>query len=52
MDTALFNTFLSLITLVIAVGGGYLVNFLRQKIGREKLAKYYEMAKQVVMSIE
>lgn len=52
MDTTLFNVFLSLVTLVIGVGGGYLVNFLNQKIGSEKLAKYYEMSKQVVMAIE
>ena len=52
MDTTLFNVFLSLITLLIAVGGGYLVNFLRQKIGTEELTYYYEMSKQVVMAIE
>lgn len=52
MDSTLFNTFLSLISLVIAVGGGYLVNFLRQKIGSDKLTNYYAMAKQVVMAIE
>ena len=52
MDTTLFNVLLSLITLLITVGGGYLINFLRQKIGTEELTKYYEMSKQIVMAIE
>ena len=52
MDSTLVNTFLSLISLIIAVGGGYLVNFLRQKIGSDKLTNYYAMAKQIVMAIE
>ena len=52
MDSTLFNVFLSLLTLVITIGGGYLVNFLRNKIGNDKLYSYYQMAKQVVMYIE
>lgn len=52
MDSTLVNTLLSLISLIIAVGGGYLVNFLRQKIGSDKLINYYAMAKQIVMAIE
>jgi len=52
MDLTLFNTFLGLISLVIVVGGGYLVDFLRQKIGSDKLNNYYVIAKQVVMAIE
>lgn len=52
MDSTLFNLLLSLITLVITVGGGYLVNFLRHKIGNEKLSNYYQIAKQIVMAIE
>ncbi|MGL4914077.1 MAG: phage holin, LLH family [Romboutsia sp.] len=52
MDSTLFNVLLSLITLIGAIGGSYLVNFLRQKIGNDKLNSYYNMAKQVVMAIE
>lgn len=52
MDSTLFNLLLSLITLVITVGGGYLVNFIRHKIGNEKLSSYYQIAKQIVMAIE
>ena len=52
MDTTLFYVLLSLITLLITVGGGYLVNFLRQKIGTDQLTKYYEMSKQIVMAIK
>lgn len=37
MDPTLFNALMSLITLVIAIGGGYFINFLRQKIGNDKL---------------
>ncbi len=52
MDTTLFNLLLSLITLVIALGGGYLISFLKHKIGSENLSSYYKMAKQVVMAVE
>jgi hypothetical protein len=52
MDTTLFNLLLSLITVVIALGGGYLVSFLKHKIGSENINIYYKMAKQVVMAIE
>lgn len=52
MNEQLFNTLLTLITFIITIGGGYLINFLRQKIDNENLTKYYKLTKQVVMSIE
>lgn len=52
MNPVTFNILLSILTLVITVTGGYLVNFLRQKIGNENINNYYKIAKQIVMAIE
>ena len=52
MDSSLFNLLLPLITFIIAIGGGFLVAYLNQKIESQKLQDYYTIAKQIVMSIE
>ena len=52
MDGNLINILASLITAVIGIGGIYIINFLNNKIGHEKLQKYYTLAKTIVMSIE
>ncbi|RDY24624.1 phage holin [Romboutsia maritimum] len=52
MDGNLINILASLITAVISVGGVYLIKFLGNKIGNEKLKNYYILAKTIVMSIE
>lgn len=52
MNFDLFNALSTLVTIVITIGGGYLINFLRQKISSQKLSTYYSLAKQVVMFIE
>lgn len=52
MDSTLFNLLLTLITFIIAVGGGFVVTYLNQKIGSQKLQDYYTITKQIVMSIE
>lgn len=52
MNSNLFNLLLTILTLVITVGGGFLVNYLNQKLGSQKLQDYYNLAKQIVMAIE
>lgn len=52
MDSNLFNLLLSIIAFIIAVGGGFLVTYLNQKIESQKLQDYYNIAKQVIMAIE
>ncbi|MEG1312375.1 MAG: phage holin, LLH family [Romboutsia sp.] len=52
MDSTLFNLILSVVSIVITIGGYYLINFLNQKIGTEKTKYYYDLSKKVVMSIE
>lgn len=52
MDSNLFNLLLTIITFIIAIGGGYLITYLNHKIGSQKLQDYYKVAKQIVMSIE
>lgn len=52
MNSDLFNILSTIITSVITIGGGYLINFLRQKNSSQKLVIYYELAKRVVMFVE
>ena len=52
MDSSLFNVLLTLITFIIAVGGGFVVTYLNQKIVSQQLQDYYTIAKQIVMAIE
>lgn len=48
----LVDILLILITLIIGGGGLYLITFLNNKLGSEKMKNYYEVAKTIVMSIE
>ncbi len=52
MDSELFNLLLGTLTLIITVGGGFLVKFINQKIGIDKSKHYYDLAKKIVMTIE
>lgn len=52
MQDALFNLLLTVITTIITIIGGFLTNYLNEKIGSEKTKNYFEMSKQIVMSIE
>lgn len=52
MNQNIFNLLFGIITLVISIGGIALINYLNQKIDAEKVKSYYDIAKQVVMSIE
>ncbi|MGL6106088.1 phage holin [Romboutsia sp.] len=52
MDNNIFNLLLVIITLTITTVGSFLINLIKQKIGSDKTKTYYELAKQVVMSIE
>ena len=52
MDSSLFNLLLTLVTFIIAVGGGFVVTYLNQKIGSQKIQDYYTVTKQIVMAIE
>ncbi|KKY00922.1 hypothetical protein VN21_07785 [Paraclostridium benzoelyticum] len=52
MSETVFQMLIWLISVVITVGGGYLIIYLKNKIGSEKLSSYYNIAKMIVMSIE
>lgn len=52
MSNDLFNLILSLLMLVIATGGGYIVKLFKENLEGSKFASYFDIAKQVVMSIE
>ena len=52
MNQNLFDLLISIITFIISISGVSLINYLNQKIGNEKTKVYYDLAKQVVMSIE
>lgn len=52
MNADLFNVLLSILTAVITIGGGFVINYLKKKIDNEKLETYYNLAKQVVMFVE
>lgn len=52
MNADLFNAMLSIITAVITIGGGVVINYLKKKINNEKLTTYYNLSKQVVMYVE
>ena len=52
MDINLFNLLLTILTFVITICGSFLINYLNQKIGSQRLQDYYNLAKQIVMSIE
>ena len=52
MDSNLFNSLLTIITFVITIGGGFLINYLNKKIESQNLKDYYNISKQIVMSIE
>jgi hypothetical protein len=46
------NFLLSLIALIIGGAGAYLIKYLNDKIGQDKLTHYYQIAKNIVMSLE
>ncbi len=49
----LITEFLTIIVqIIIAVVGGFVMNYLRTKIGSEKMKQYYELAKTVVTATE
>lgn len=52
MDSNLFNLLLTIITFVVTIVGCFLINYLNQKVGSQNLKDYYNLAKQIVMSIE
>ena len=52
MDSNLFNSLLTIITFVITIGGGFLINYLNKKRESQNLKDYYNISKQIVMSIE
>ena len=52
MNSNLFNLLLTILTFVITICGSFLINYLNQKIGSQRLQDYYNLAKQIVMSIE
>lgn len=52
MDNNLFNILIAILTLVISLGGGYLITLIKQNFDLAKLNNYYNIAKEVVMSIE
>lgn len=52
MDANLMNLLLALIALIIGSGGVYLIRFLSNKIGQDKLTAFYQLAKTIVMALE
>ncbi len=52
MDPILFDALVAIVSIIASAVGAYLIGFLNQKIGNDKLKVYYEIAKQVVMSTE
>ena len=52
MDANLMNLLLALIALIIGSGGVYLIRFLSNKIGQDKLTTFYQLAKTIVMALE
>lgn len=52
MNADLFNVLLSILTTVITIGSGFVINYLKKKINNEKLETYYNLTKQVVMYVE
>lgn len=52
MDSSLFNLLISILTVIITAGGGYVINLIKKYFDSSKLTNYYNIAKQVVMSIE
>lgn len=52
MNSDLFNALLSILTAVITIGGGFIINYLKSKVKNEKFDTYYKLAKQIVMYIE
>lgn len=52
MNADLFNALSSILTAIITIGGGFIINYLKHKSNNVKLESYYSIAKQVVMFIE
>lgn len=52
MDSNLMNLLIAIIALVIGSAGAYLIKYLDNKIGQDKLNHYYQIAKTIVMSLE
>lgn len=52
LENLLYQVLLVVIQVVIVAVGGFLVNYLRAKVGTEKLSKYYDMVKKIVMAVE
>ena len=48
----LLQVFQVIVQVVIIALGGYLINFLKSKVGAENLNKYYSIIKMVVMGVE
>lgn len=52
MDNNLFSILMSILSLIIAIGGGYVIKLVKQHFNSSQLTNYYDIAKQIVMSIE
>lgn len=52
MPESVMQLLIYIIALIISIGGGYIVKYLRCKIGNDKLNYYYTIIKTIVMSIE
>lgn len=52
IDSNLFNLLLTIITFVITICGGFVINFLIQNVESQKLKDYYNITKQIVLAIE
>ncbi|MGL5711785.1 MAG: phage holin, LLH family [Paraclostridium sp.] len=52
MSESIMQLLIAIISVVITIGGGYLIKYANEKIGSEQLNKYYTIVKTIVMSIE
>lgn len=52
MPESIMQILISILTVIISIGGGYIIKYLRDKIGSDKLNYYYNIIKTIVMSIE
>lgn len=52
MSESVMQLLIAILTVIISVGGGYIIKYLRDKIGNDKLNNYYNIIKTIVMSIE
>lgn len=52
MTEQILQVLLGIVSIVISIGGGFVINYIKNKVGNEKLQQYYFLIKTVVMSIE